>query len=154
MKEFILPISISLLLVSLAGCSLLPPVNIPPTPTPTPPSTPPSSYEPQPGDDKLKRDQVFLELDNSSLVIMESYPIQVSAILNGNISDPCHQLRVVVKTSDPDNQINLEVYSVVDPSVACIMVIQPFSATIPLGSYSIGHYTVFVNGEQLGEFDT
>src|SRR4030065_2615997 len=100
MKEFILPISISLLLVSLAGCSLLPPVNIPPTPTPTPPSTPPSSYEPQPGDDKLKRDQVFLELDNSSLVIMESYPIQVSAILNGNISDPCHQLPVAVKTSE------------------------------------------------------
>jgi len=153
MKELILPITISLLIVSITGCSLLPPSATMPNPTSLPPSLPPTGFEPQPGDAKLTRDKVFLELENSSLAVMESYPIQASAILNGSLSDPCHQLRVVVKRADATNQINLEVYSVFDPNVECITVIKPFNATIPLGSYTDGHYTVFVNGQLLGEFD-
>jgi hypothetical protein len=151
MKTVILPITISLLILSVTGCSLIP-GGLQSTPTPVP-SIPPSNYAPQPGDEQLKRDQVFLDMENSSLLIMESFPIQVSAMLNGSLSDPCHQLRVVVTPVNGDNQINLEVYSVYDPSTACIMVIEPFSATVPLGSYSDGHYRVLVNGELLGEFD-
>jgi hypothetical protein len=112
-----------------------------------------TAYGPQPGDAKLTRDKVFLELENSNLVVMESYPVQVSANLVGSLSDPCHQLRVVLKPADAKNQINLEVYSLFDPNMACITVIQPFSATIPLGSFSDGHYSVKVNGQLLGEFD-
>ena len=123
-----------------------------PTSTPVPP-IPPSDYQPQPGDEKLKRDQVFVDLENSDLLIMESYPIQVSAMLNGSLSDPCHQLRVVVTPANTDNQINLEVYSVYDPGVACITVIEPFTTNVPLGFYSDGHYSVYVNGQLLGEFD-
>jgi hypothetical protein len=152
MKEKILPLTMSLLILSLTGCSLLP-LGTQTTPTPTTPAIPPSSYAPQPGDALLKRDQVFLDLENSTMLIMESYPIQVSVLLNGNLSDPCHQLRVVVTPADAEKQINIEVYSMVDSSKACITVIQPFTATIPLGSYSNGHFTVFVNGELLGEFD-
>jgi hypothetical protein len=111
-----------------------------------------SGYGPQPGDAKLQRDDVILDLENSSLLVMESYPIQVNAIVNGTLSDPCHELRVVVFPANDKNQIYLEVYSVVDPNMACIMVIEPFSATIPLGSFPEGDYTVFVNGELLGEF--
>jgi predicted small lipoprotein YifL len=152
MKEVILPITLSLLIVSLAGCSLLPPSTLP-TPTAVPASIPPSGYEPQSGDSKLKRDQVFLDVENSSLVTMESYPVQVSVVLNGNLSDPCHQLRVVVSPANAQNQINLDVYTVFDPSVACITVLKPFNATIPLGNYAGGHYTVNVNGQLLGEID-
>jgi hypothetical protein len=153
MKDILMPIALSLLVASLAGCSLLPSAGDEPTQTPQP-SIPPSSYEPQPSDDKLRRDPAFVELENSSLVIMESYPIQVNAILNGNLPDPCHQLRAVVTPANADNIINLEVYSVADPSQACITVIEPFTATIPLGSYSGAHYIVTVNGEVLGEFDS
>jgi hypothetical protein len=147
MKTVILLISIGLLFLSLTGCSLLPGM-VQPTPTPDPFP----SYEPQPGDEKLTRDQVFLDMENSDLLIMESYPIQVSAVLDGSLSDPCHQLRVVVNPADAENQINLEVYSVFDPGVACMTVIEPFNATIPLGSYPDGEYTVMVNGESLGSF--
>jgi hypothetical protein len=153
MKEVTLPITISLLILTIAGCALIPDLPPPATPTPSAPSVPPSGYEPQPGDDKLKRDQVFLGMENSRLVIGESFPAQVSAILNGNLSDPCHQLRVVVTFANAQNQINLEVYSVFDPSVACITVLKPFTASIPLGSYSNSQYTVMVNGERLGLFD-
>jgi hypothetical protein len=112
-----------------------------------------TSYDPQPGDASLKRDKVFMDMENSSLLIMESYPIQVRASLVGSLSDPCHQLRIVVTPAEAVNQINLEVYSVFDPNKACITVIQPFNVSIPLGSYKDGHFSVYVNGELLGEFD-
>jgi hypothetical protein len=152
MNEKILPITISLLILSLTGCSLIP-GGTQSTPTPTTPAIPPASYAPQPGDALLKRDQVTLDLENSTMLIMESYPIQVSVMLNGSLSDPCHQLRVVAQPADAEKQINIEVYSIADPTKACITVIQPFTATIPLGSFADGHFTVFVNGKLLGEFD-
>ncbi len=151
MKTVIQHIGIILFILSISGCSLIP-GGRQATPTPVPP-IPPSDYQPQPGDDKLKRDQVFVDLENSDLLIMESYPIQVSAMLKGSLSDPCHQLRVVVTPANTDNQINLEVYSVYDPGVACITVIESFTANVPLGFYSDGHYSVHVNGQLLGEFD-
>lgn len=150
MRNFILPISLSLLVLSLMSCSLVTPGT---QPTPTPISIPPSGYEPQPGDDKLTRDQVFLDLENSQVLVMESMPVQVSVILNGNLSDPCHELRVVVTPANAQNKINMEVYSVVDSSKACITVLQPFTATILLGSFPAGHYTVYANGQLVGEFD-
>ena len=149
MKAKILPLTVSLLIISIAGCSLIPGTQ--PTPTPLP-SIPPSGYEPQPGDADLKRDQVFMDVGNSRVVIRESLPAQVSLILNGSLSDPCHQLRIVVTPPDANNVINLDAYSVVNPAVACITVLKPFAATIPLGSYTDGDYTVMVNGERLGLF--
>jgi hypothetical protein len=153
MKDVILPIIMSLLLFALAGCSLLPPSGTQPTPTAMPPSIPASGYEPQPGDANLKRDQVFLGMENSRLVIGESFPAQVSVLLNGDLSDPCHQLRVVVTFANAQNQINLEVYSLFDPSIACITGLKPFTVSIPLGNYTNNQYTVMVNGERLGLFD-
>ena len=54
MKEMIKLILLNLMVITLAGCSLLPSVMATPTST-TAPATPPSGYEPQPGDEKLVR---------------------------------------------------------------------------------------------------
>jgi hypothetical protein len=113
-----------------------------------------TGYEPQPGDASLSRDPIFLELDSSQLIILESLPIQVMATLSGSLPDPCHRLRVAVTAADTDNRINLEVYSLVSSTEVCAMVLEPFAATIPLGTYSGGHFSVFVNGELYGEFDS
>ena len=110
-------------------------------------------YEPQPGDDDMTRDEVSLDMENSQLLITDTQPVQVNAILKGSLSDPCHQLRVVVTSPDTDDVINLEVYSLVDSGIRCITVLKPFDATILLGSFSSGHYSVYANGELLGEFD-
>ena len=118
------------------------------------PVIPPSGYQPQPGDENQKRDQVFLELDNSNIVVTATEPSQVQANLQGNMSDPCHRLRVVVTPPDAQNTINLDVYSLVAPGVACMTVLKPFLANIPLGSYSSGEYVVMVNGQKLGEFSS
>jgi hypothetical protein len=116
------------------------------------PVIPPSGYEPQPGDNNLKRDQVFLDLVNSQFSLPDTPTSQVQVVLQGNLPDPCHRLRVVVTPPDANNVINLDAYSVVNPAGACITVLKPFVATIPLGSYTDGEYTVMVNGERLGLF--
>jgi hypothetical protein len=132
--------------------------NLPAYPEPGIPITgtlaiPPSGYEPQPGDGILQRDQVTVNLANSQITKTASVPTQVTAILEGNLSDLCHQLRVVVVPSYSLSTINISVYTVVDTGLSCIMMIKPFTASIPLGSYSGGHYSVYVNGQLLGEFD-
>jgi hypothetical protein len=47
----------------------------------------------------------------------------------------------------------VEVYGLVDPGVMCTEVLQPFDVTIPLGSFPTGHYSIFINGSQVGEID-
>jgi hypothetical protein len=61
---------------------------------------------------------------------------------------------VIANPPDDQNQIQVEVYSVIDPEQMCIQVLEPLEANIGLGSFPSGHYTVFVNGEQVGEFDS
>jgi hypothetical protein len=112
-----------------------------------------SGYEPRAGDETLTRDKVFLDLEGSQLQVEGSKPAQVHVTLKGDMSDPCHLLRVVVNGPNDQNRIDLEVYSLVEPNKACITVIESFQASIPLGSLKGGHYQVYVNNELLGEFD-
>lgn len=111
-----------------------------------------NSYLPQTEDSKFTRGQVFI--DSTDLLIMESYPVQIALALKGSLPTPCNQLRVVANPPDEQNRIQVEVYSVSDPEQMCIQVLEPFEANIGLGSFPSGHYTVLVNGEQVGEFDS
>ncbi len=116
-------------------------------------STSTASYSPQPGDINLTRDKVFLDLAKSRLIVSTGYPVKVSAYLVGNLPDPCHVLRVVVGSSTTSSTINISAYSLYDRTLACVTVLQPFSVTVPLGTFSSGQYTVLVNGQVLGTFN-
>ena len=111
-----------------------------------------SPYAPKPGDVSLTRGAVFI--DSAQLLIMESYPPQVALILKGSQPTPCNELRVFVNKPDAENRIQVEAYSVSEPGKICIEVLAPFDVNIPLGSYPPGHYTVLVNGKQVGDFDS
>jgi hypothetical protein len=143
----------------LAACAV--PEAAPSTPDPNepvtaPPGTPgdvPSApWEPAPGDENLNRGEVFIE--ESSILILESFPPQFTVQLAGNLPTPCHQLRVEVAEPDQQNRIHLQVYSVVDPDEVCLQVLEPFQANIPLGTPPPGEYTVLVNGEEIGEISS
>ncbi len=110
----------------------------------------PNPWAPQPGDATLARGAAVLEA--SQLRVMESFPVQVMLSLSGHLPTPCHQLRVTTSVPDAQNRIQVSAYSVVDPGQACTQVLQPFQAQIPLGSFPAGSYTVWVNGEMVGEF--
>lgn len=114
------------------------------------PSTNP--FAPQPGDAGLIRGNVYV--NEASLIIRESFPPQISLTLAGELPTPCNQLRAEINPPNPENKIIVDVYSVVDPNQVCIQVVEPFEESIDLGTYSTGHYRVWVNGEMAGEFDT
>lgn len=109
-------------------------------------------FFPKPEDKDLNRGNVYL--NETSLLIHESFPPQVSLSINGDLPTPCNQLRVAVGAPDPENKIMVDVYSVIDLNRVCTQVLKPFAESIDLGTFPTGHYTVWVNGEMAGEFDT
>jgi hypothetical protein len=109
-------------------------------------------YAPQPTDSGLNRGEVFIA--EKSLLIRESYPPQISLFLSGNLPTPCNELRVQIGEPDEKNNIQVEAYSVVDPNMMCTQVLKPFQASIDLGTFPIGNYSVYVNDELAGEFDS
>lgn len=110
-----------------------------------------SPLEPIPGEESMMRSEVTIT--SSQLLIMESYPLQITIDVSGTLSTPCHYLRAEVQEPDKQNAIYVEVYSLVDPNEICVQVIESFDTNIPLGSYPDGAYTVYLNGEYLGEFE-
>lgn len=131
----------------------------PDTAVTSPPEQPEDTNEPmenplspKPGDSSLTRSKAFIQ--EASLLIRESYPPQISLNLKGELPTPCHQLRADIGEPTSDNQIYVDVYSVVNPDMMCTQVIKPFEENIDLGTFPTGHYTVFVNGELAGEFDS
>lgn len=109
-----------------------------------------SEFTPLPADKDLQRGNVFVE--STEIVMLESSPVQVELRLKGNLPTPCHSLRVVAAEPDDQGHIELEVYSVTDPDLACIQVLSPFEASVPLGDYTEGAFSVGINGEDAAKF--
>jgi hypothetical protein len=109
-------------------------------------------FSPQSEDNTLTRGNAYL--NEASVVIRESFPPQISLSIRGDLPTPCNQLRVDVGAPDQDNRITVDLYSVIDPDRMCVQVLKPFEESIDLGTFPSGHYTVWVNGELVGEFDT
>lgn len=124
-----------------------PPVANGPTDEPNLPD-----FLPQPGDANLIRATLYIH--SAELLIRESFPPQISLGIKGDLPTPCHQLRVEINDPDSGNKISVDAYSVVTSDNTCVEVLKPFEEYINLGSYKTGHYTVWVNGEKVGEFDT
>ncbi len=109
-----------------------------------------SDYIPSPADSTLSRSKVFL--DSTELLTLESFPLQFSLHLKGNLPTPCHQLRVSVSPANAENKVNVDVYSVVDPNTICVQSLEPFDVNFNLGSYPTGYYYLYVNGTLIAEF--
>jgi hypothetical protein len=109
-----------------------------------------SAFEPQEDDMEKKRGEAYLQLENSELLVMESYPVQAVLTLRGDLPDPCHELRVIVLPPDDYNNVQVEVYTVRDPEAVCAAVLEPFEARINLGSFAGGVFKILVNGTELG----
>jgi len=107
----------------------------------------PSPLEPIPGEAGMDRGEVFV--DETQLLMMESFPPQYVLQVSGSLPTPCHNLRANISEPDTQNQINVELYSLVDPNVACTQVLEPFQTGITLGTLPQGSYTVLLNGEQV-----
>jgi len=93
-------------------------------------------------------------VNQAQLFIMESYPVQVSVNVIGDLPTPCHYFRSIVNPPNDKNEILIGIYSEVEPTKVCIDVLEPFdeNVSLPLDNIPDGVYSVFVNGEWVGEF--
>ncbi|MCL4258578.1 MAG: hypothetical protein KJZ53_08635 [Anaerolineales bacterium] len=92
--------------------------------------------------------------DSAQLLVLESFPIQLRLMIAGNLPTPCHELAYEIAAANAQNEIHVSVYTTVDPAVTCMQVLEPFeeSIAIPLDGLADGEYSVWLNGEQVGEF--
>ena len=84
-------------------------------------------------------------VESVEFVYLESYPVQVRAVVTGSLPTPCHELAWEV--GEPaDGRVVAEVFSLIDPDRVCIQALEPFEETIDIGSFETGDYTLELNG--------
>lgn len=145
---FILPILI------LTSCIAVP------TPAPTSATAIPvrivveeNPYRPQSKDVGLKLASAIV--NNASLLErFDLDPFRVELKIAGSLPSVCNELRIDVAPPNESYQIFIEVYSLINTDIDCDNVFQQFEASLLLGVYSDGRYTVWVNEGFAGDFIT
>lgn len=102
-------------------------------------------------DGGMTRGPVFI--DEVELVILESFPVQIELVIRGALPTPCASLEWSVEDPDAQGRIQVEAFSLQDPTIDCIQVLEEIEERLPIGSYSEGSYSVWLNGELVGEFE-
>jgi hypothetical protein len=122
--------------------------------TPTPGQQIENPYAPQAGDDALVRGSV--EIVKTEMSTLESFPAKFSLKISFFTPTPCHQFRITESQPDASKRINVEVYSLMKNGQVCTLMRtqNPTEASLNLGSFPVGHYTVWVNGVKAVEFDS
>lgn len=90
-------------------------------------------------------------VDSTELLLAESFPVQARLQVTGTLPTPCHGLKWEVQGPDSNGRIDVALYSLADPALACIQVLEPFETSIPLGTLDSGNYAVYLNGELVGD---
>jgi len=111
-------------------------------------------YAPQPGDTDLMAGEI--KVDSAAVFLGESQPPQLMVQINYFPPTPCYQLRVEASGPDAQNQIDIKAYGVAEKDKPCTLMAlsTPQQASLNLGSLPKGHYTILLNGDQIGEIDT
>ena len=88
--------------------------------------------EPRPPIDGSVSGEVWIT--SADLLIMESFPIQVSLQVEGEKPTPCHEVFWTVE--DDGETIEITMISQVNSDQSCAQVIEPFMISVPLGSWA------------------
>ncbi|MBI3160427.1 MAG: hypothetical protein HYZ26_12590 [Chloroflexi bacterium] len=94
-------------------------------------------------------------LNSASLIVMESYPVQVNVLLQGDLPTPCHRFGYTLTELEDEPGFSLELYATAKADDVCVQMLQPFEESIrlPLEGKPDGAYKVYVDGELIGEFN-
>ncbi len=119
-----------------------------PTSAPAPAPTSATTLPPEPTVDTRgwQRGPAFLSA--VQVLQLESFPVQVVAEVSGELPTPCHRVRWDLGAPDAGGTIVLDVYSVVDPGLICVQVLEPFTERVPVGDFTDGSFVLVVNGEE------
>lgn len=138
MKKCVLSISFVLSLMLLIGCG-----GEEPTPDITPTAQPTPTLAPTPA----LPEEGLATVDSIELMIMESFPVQVSVRARGDLPDGCTEIDQIESTRNGDAfQVTIATLRAAD--AVCTEALVPFDETISLDVVDLpaGTYTVDVNG--------
>ena len=105
-------------------------------------SAPPEPFPPQATEGTFRSPT---NITNVEVIVMESFPMQVSLHITGEHPDGC-DFPAMVEQAREDNTVKLEIYREVPLTVMCPMVLLPYDETIKLdGTFEPGDYVFQVN---------
>ena len=92
--------------------------------------------------------QNLMAVDTVQIMLMELFPVQVSATVSGNKSVPCVNLLPAAVSRKDSVFTVVMAETVLGPAETCIAVLEPFETSVSLDvlGLSAGTYTVVVNG--------
>ena len=146
MKPFKSILFFALALVLLAACG--------PKAVATPVFQGDNPYAPQTGDSTMMRNDI--KVDSAALSLAKSQPPQVMLNFAYFQPTPCNQLRVEIAQPDSKNRIDITAYVVAEKDKPCALMAlaTPLQASLNLGSFPSGHYSLWLNGVKVDEFDS
>lgn len=137
-KLLIPAVFITLMMSILLACQPVSPVE------PTQQSPEPTVSSPDPANSDFNSENVYV--NNMQINIMESFPLQVSVTVSGNLPDGCTSIVKSTATFDNKNTIEIHFYTDRPKDLMCTQALVPFEETIPLEVYGLpaGKYTINV----------
>ena len=87
-------------------------------------------------------------VDSTEILYLESFPVQARLVVRGSLPTPCHEARWEVEDSGWGIEVTL--WSEILLGQDCAQVLEPFEASIPLGSFEFSNSSVLLNGEEIG----
>ena len=123
-----------------------------PTTTPTPTETPPEptattgpTQEPTPIEGEVITGEAMVE--SIEILLLESFPIQVRVVAQGNLPDSCTEISEITRERDGDT-FRVTITTSRPADAMCAQVLVPFEEVISLDVVGLpaGVYTVDVNG--------
>lgn len=90
-------------------------------------------------------------VDTTTILLMESFPVQASLHVTGAVPTPCHTADWAVD-QDADG-IVVTLWSEADPEAICPQVLEEVEVSIALGSFEAADLPVSLNGEPVGRLE-
>jgi hypothetical protein len=135
------------LVLSATGCGA--PGPSAPTSTPTVPASPPTLTPTAPASPPTAGDVIIAEanVESVDVLIMESYPVQVRAVVRGNLPDGCTEISHSTQRVEGAT-IRIALFTKRPADLMCTQALVPYEESIPvdIAGLADGHYTVEING--------
>ena len=145
------PLACAVLILLLTACAASLPGTDKGNGLEPPAATPPG----QAGEPQGHPDGKQAQVESVSLRILESFPVQIHALVRGHLADGCTEIDQIESSRDLDKKaFEVSITTVRPADKICSSALVPFEETIPLDVRDLpaGTYTVDVNGVQ-GSFE-
>ncbi len=92
-------------------------------------------------------------VESIEIVLAESFPVQVFAVLRGHLGDGCTEITGIASRGPLDNRFDIDITTQRPPDAFCTQALVPFEHNIPIDAYGLppGDYEV-VAGDASASF--